>query len=92
MGGFFGCACRTECIYDFFYGADGVSQLEPQLQENVEILYEYGAREIHMRIACPYLICPCDFLKFSTSRSPLDLAGRKRIFKMEGADAGDFSE
>ncbi len=39
-----------------------------------------------MRPACPVLIYPCDFLNFSTSRSRLDLAGRKAIRKLEGSD------
>lgn len=57
-----------------------------QLQDNVQILHEYGAREIHMRIACPCLIYPCEFLNFSTSRSTLDLAGRKAILDIEGSE------
>jgi amidophosphoribosyltransferase len=63
-----------------------------QLQDNVEILHEYGAREIHMRIACPCLIHPCEFLNFSTSRSTLDLAGRKAILEIEGAETTALSE
>ena len=39
-----------------------------------------------MRIACPTLIYPCEFLNFSTSRSTLDLAGRKAIQEIEGTD------
>jgi len=57
-----------------------------QLKENIQILYEYGAREAHMRPACPCLIHPCEFLNFSTSRSTLDLAGRQMIKKIEGAE------
>jgi amidophosphoribosyltransferase len=57
-----------------------------QLQDNIQILYEYGAREVHMRVACPTLIYPCEFLNFSTSRSQLDLAGRKAIKAIEGRD------
>lgn len=57
-----------------------------QLQDNVQILHEYGAREVHMRIACPCLIYPCEFLNFSTSRSTLDLAGRKAILEIEGSE------
>ncbi|HOJ14580.1 MAG TPA: amidophosphoribosyltransferase, partial [Deltaproteobacteria bacterium] len=45
-----------------------------------------GAKEVHMRVACPTLIYPCDFLNFSTSRSQLDLAGRKAILALEGRD------
>ncbi|MBT8373621.1 MAG: amidophosphoribosyltransferase, partial [Deltaproteobacteria bacterium] len=54
-----------------------------QLQDNVQILFDYGAVEVHMRPACPTLIYPCDFLNFSTSRSTLDLAGRKAISELE---------
>lgn len=57
-----------------------------QIRDNAQILYEYGAIEVHMRLACPTLIYPCEFLNFSTSRSTLDLAGRKAIMKLEGSD------
>ncbi len=57
-----------------------------QLQENIQILFDYGASEVHMRPACPTLIYPCDFLNFSSSRSILDLAGRKAIKELEDAD------
>jgi len=57
-----------------------------QMKDNVQILYEYGAVEVHMRLACPTLIHPCEFLNFSTSRSSLDLAGRKAIMEIEGSD------
>jgi len=63
-----------------------------QLKDNVQSLFEAGAREIHMRIACPTLVFPCDFLNFSTSRSTLDLAGRKAIKQIEGTDGGDLSD
>jgi amidophosphoribosyltransferase len=55
-----------------------------QLKDNVEDLFAGGAAEVHMRIACPTLIHPCDFLNFSTSRSTLDLAGRRAITELEG--------
>ncbi|MEA2102598.1 MAG: amidophosphoribosyltransferase [Thermodesulfobacteriota bacterium] len=55
-----------------------------QLKDNVNILFEYGAKEIHMRIACPPLIYPCKFLNFSPSRSSLNLATRKAIQEIEG--------
>ena len=57
-----------------------------QLKDNVQILYDCGALEVHMRIACPTLIYPCEFLNFSTSRSTLDLAGRKAILKLENRE------
>jgi len=63
-----------------------------QLQDNVQILHEYGANEIHMRIACPCLIHPCEFLNFSTSRSTLDLAGRKAILEIEGSETAALDD
>jgi len=57
-----------------------------QFKDNVGILYEYGAEEIHVRPACPTLIFPCEFLNFSRSRSTLDLAGRKAIKELEGVE------
>jgi amidophosphoribosyltransferase len=57
-----------------------------QFKDNVEILYEYGAKEVHVRPACPILIYPCEFLNFSSSRSTLDLAGRKAIQEIEGRE------
>ncbi len=55
-----------------------------QLQDTIRRLYTYGAREVHMRPACPPLVFGCKFLNFSRSRSVLDLAGRKAIHKIEG--------
>jgi amidophosphoribosyltransferase len=63
-----------------------------QLKDNVKILFDYGAREVHMRVACPTLIYPCDFLNFSSSRSSLDLAGRKAISEIEGTDKVSLEE
>ncbi len=63
-----------------------------QLKENTQILYEYGAKEVHMRVACPSLIHPCEFLNFSTSRSTLDLAGRKAIYDIEGTENIDLTD
>jgi amidophosphoribosyltransferase len=57
-----------------------------QLQDNIQILYDFGAVEVHMRPACPTLIYPCEFLNFSTSRSTLDLAGRKAIKELEDTE------
>jgi len=63
-----------------------------QLQDNVQVLFDFGAAEIHMRPACPTLIYPCEFLNFSTSRSTLDLAGRKAITELEGSGEIDLEE
>ena len=63
-----------------------------QLKDNVQILYDCGAAEVHMRPACPTLIYPCDFLNFSTSRSTLDLAGRSAIEELEGPNCDALQE
>jgi len=57
-----------------------------QLRDIIRRLYDYGAREVHMRPACPPLIWGCKFLNFSRSRSELDLAARKAIQELEGSD------
>jgi amidophosphoribosyltransferase len=55
-----------------------------QLKDTIQRLYECGAKEVHMRPACPPLVYSCKFLNFSRSRSELDLAGRKAIQEIEG--------
>ncbi len=55
-----------------------------QLKETISRLYEYGAKEVHMRPSCPPLVHSCKFLNFSRSRSALDLAARKAIHELEG--------
>lgn len=63
-----------------------------QLKDNAQIFYDYGVKEIHMRIACPPLCYACDFLNFSTSRSTLELAARKAIHQLEGEDDKHLDE
>jgi amidophosphoribosyltransferase len=63
-----------------------------QLKDNIQILFDYGASEVHMRPACPTLIFPCEFLNFSTSRSRLDLAGRSVINEIEVGEEEDLDE
>ncbi|MEI7899905.1 MAG: amidophosphoribosyltransferase [bacterium] len=55
-----------------------------QLQDQVKRLYDHGAKEIHMRIACPPLLYQCRFLNFSRSKSEMDLATRRTIREIEG--------
>lgn len=55
-----------------------------QLRDNTKILYEYGAREVHIRIACPPLIYSCPFVGFSASKSDLELITRRIINDLEG--------
>ncbi len=63
-----------------------------QLKDTVRRLYEAGAKEVHMRPACPPLIYGCKFLNFSRSRSVFDLAGRRAIRKIEKVDDADPAE
>ena len=60
-----------------------------QLKKTIQRLYEYGAKEVHMRPACPPLVYSCKFLNFSRSRSELDLAGRWAIKKLLGRNIED---
>ncbi|MCF0236672.1 MAG: amidophosphoribosyltransferase, partial [Bacteroidaceae bacterium] len=55
-----------------------------QLRDNTAVLHEYGATEVHMRIACPPLIYGCPFLSFSSSKSELELITRRLIQEFEG--------
>ncbi len=55
-----------------------------QLKDTIQRLYDCGARDVHMRPACPPLVYSCKFLNFSRSRSELDLAARKAIKEIEG--------
>ncbi|MHC4982022.1 MAG: amidophosphoribosyltransferase [Planctomycetota bacterium] len=62
-----------------------------QLKGTIRRLYDYGAKEIHMRPACPPLVYGCKFLNFSRGRSELDLAGRRAIKEIEGSDNADVA-
>lgn len=55
-----------------------------QLRDNVEILYGYGAKEVHMRISCPPLIHACSYINFSASKSEMELITRRIIRDLEG--------
>lgn len=55
-----------------------------QLRDNVRVLFDLGAREVHMRIACPPLIYGCPFINFSASKSDLELITRQVIRDLEG--------
>lgn len=54
-----------------------------QLRENTKALKELGAREVHMRIACPPLIWSCPFVNFSASKNILELIARRVIKDLE---------
>jgi len=63
-----------------------------QLRDTIQRLYDYGAREVHMRPACPPLLYGCKFLNFSRSSSEMDLAARRAIKEIEGAGEPPMSE
>lgn len=55
-----------------------------QLGETTEFLYNSGAKEVHIRTACPPLLFGCKYLNFSRSSSEMDLITRRIIQKREG--------
>lgn len=63
-----------------------------QMRETVEFLYENGAKEVHMRSACPPIMYGCKYLNFSRSTSELELIARQIIDEKEGAEGVKFIE
>lgn len=57
-----------------------------QLRETVEFLYENGAKEVHMRSACPPIMYGCKYLNFSRGTSDNDLISRSTILELEGEE------
>ncbi len=55
-----------------------------QLGETTEFLYQHGAKEVHIRPACPPLLFGCRYLNFSRSKSEMDLITRRIIARREG--------
>ena len=55
-----------------------------QLRETVDFLYESGAKEVHMRSACPPIMYGCKYLNFSRSNSEMELLARKKVQELEG--------
>ena len=55
-----------------------------QLRETVEFLYDSGAKEVHMRSACPPIMYGCKYLNFSSSKSEMELLTRMTIQELEG--------
>jgi len=60
-----------------------------QLRETTEFLYNSGAKEVHVRPACPPLLYGCKYLNFSRSNSELDLITRRVIQDFEGENVSD---
>lgn len=60
-----------------------------QLRETTEFLYESGAKEVHIRPACPPLLYGCKYLNFSRSSSEMDLITRRVIARLENGNVTD---
>lgn len=63
-----------------------------QLGETVDLLYNYGVKEMHMRSACPPLLYACKYLNFSRGRSDMELIARRAIHEIEGGKPVDVQE
>ena len=63
-----------------------------QLRDNTRCLMEAGAKEVHMRIACPPIFYGCPFTNFTTSKSDLELITRHFIEELEGTEAANTPE
>lgn len=60
-----------------------------QLRETTDFLFDSGAKEVHVRPACPPIMYGCKYLNFSRSNSDMDLIARKVIFELEGGNVTD---
>lgn len=60
-----------------------------QLRETTEFLYQNGAKEVHIRPACPPLLYGCKYLNFSRSKSEMDLITRRVIERLENGNVTD---
>ncbi len=63
-----------------------------QLRDNVRTFFEYGAKEVHVRISCPPLVYGCPFIGFTSSKSDLELITRRIIKDFEGDDAKNLDK
>ena len=57
-----------------------------QLRETVDFLYENGAKEVHIRSACPPIMYGCKYLNFSRATSDMELIARSTIVELEGEE------
>ena len=57
-----------------------------QLRETIDFLYASGAKEVHMRSACPPIMYGCKYLNFSSSNSEMELLSRRTIHALEGEE------
>ena len=63
-----------------------------QLRETVDFLYSNGAKEVHMRSACPPIMYSCKYLNFSRGNSDMDLLARRTIQELEGDEGHNHIE
>lgn len=63
-----------------------------QLRDNTKCLFDAGAKEVHMRIACPPLVYGCQFINFTSSKSEMELITRRIIAEFEGEAAANDPE
>ena len=61
-----------------------------QLRETVEFLYENGAKEVHIRSACPPIMYGCKYLNFSRATSDMELIARSTIVELEGTEGFNY--
>ena len=61
-----------------------------QIKETVDFLYENGAREVHMRSACPPIMFGCKYLNFTRATNDMELITRSTIVKLEGEDGLNY--
>lgn len=57
-----------------------------QMRETIDFLYTHGAKEVHMRSACPPIMYGCKYLNFSRNTSDDDLIARRVIHDLEGKE------
>lgn len=63
-----------------------------QLKETVDFLYSNGAKEVHMRSACPPIMYGCKYLNFSRSTGEMELITRRTIMELEGVEGFRYLE
>ena len=61
-----------------------------QLRETVEFLYDSGAKEVHMRSACPPIMYGCRYLNFSRNTNDMELIARRTIVELEGEEGEKY--
>ena len=61
-----------------------------QMRETIDFLYTHGAKEVHMRSACPPIMYGCKFLNFSRSNSEMELIARQIIHEFEGEEGAKY--